>query len=490
MNPRTSTAARSAAAFDPHAFQQASRMPRLRFDADDQRIRSVARQCAQLCTVEANRCPEPAEQWAQCRSVCAALGVLPPQQSQPAQESEQQAAILRCCDPKWWRRRLRVMVAKRVETAAVRRGAVHEKGQLICTDSALERMRESRKRNSELLEAMQAVNELGECFSLADLASTSTSDNRLRRNELMTRIHGLEELCQQQGHVPLFVTITLPSRFHAVNSRTGRLNPNYDQSLPDAGNKHLCRTWARIRAAFDRLGAKPYGVRVAEPHGDGTPHWHLLVFTPAETLDEVVRIMRDQALAESPNEPGAQQRRFKVERIVPEKGSATGYIAGYVAKNVDGFKVESGKIRNDAGELESVGEPPNTLAERVRCWASLWGIRQFQFFGTPPVLLYRESRRLDEPCAVEAIEEARAPADQGQYAAHVVAVGGLCAKRCELKLRALLDKAQRLNCYGEAMPPRLRGLEAADGSGYAITREHSWTLLPPQRRSVPLDLCR
>ena len=36
--------------------------------------------------------------------------------------------------------------------------------------------------------------------------------------------------------------------------------------------------WARIRACWKRKGITAFGVRIAEPHHHGTPHWHLLIF--------------------------------------------------------------------------------------------------------------------------------------------------------------------------------------------------------------------
>lgn len=52
-------------------------------------------------------------------------------------------------------------------------------------------------------------------------------------------------------------------------------------------------------------------------------------------------MLREYALLEDSNEPGAQQYRFKVELIHPNKGSAVGYIAKYISKNIDGFGLDS-----------------------------------------------------------------------------------------------------------------------------------------------------
>ncbi|HLO96811.1 MAG TPA: replication endonuclease [Burkholderiaceae bacterium] len=129
---------------------------------------------------------------------------------------------------------------------------------------------------------------------------------------------------------------------------------------------------------------KPYGFRISEPQHDGTPHWHLLLFCPPEQVESLVETMQYYALEDSPDEAGAAQHRCDVKMIDKSRGTAAGYIAKYVAKNIDGKHV--GEDLN--------GKPATESAKRVEAWASTWRIRQFQQIGGPPVGVWRELRRV------------------------------------------------------------------------------------------------
>ena len=87
---------------------------------------------------------------------------------------------------------------------------------------------------------------------------------------------------------------------------------------------YLCKLFSRIRSKIKRDGIDYFGLRVVEPHHDGTPHWHMLFFVRPEHLDSLTDIIRDYALAEDGHEPGAQKHRFTVELIDWNKGSAVG----------------------------------------------------------------------------------------------------------------------------------------------------------------------
>ena len=65
-----------------------------------------------------------------------------------------------------------------------------------------------------------------------------------------------------------------------------------------------------------------FGFRGVEPHHDGTPHWHLLMYVKPEHKDDVIHLFRKKALELDGDEFGAKKYRFKVEEIDPTKGSA------------------------------------------------------------------------------------------------------------------------------------------------------------------------
>lgn len=53
-----------------------------------------------------------------------------------------------------------------------------------------------------------------------------------------------------------------------------------------------------------------FGFRVAEPHHDGTPHWHILVFVKPEQREDLRETFSFYALQVDGDETGAQKYRF------------------------------------------------------------------------------------------------------------------------------------------------------------------------------------
>jgi len=269
-----------------------------------------------------------------------------------------------------------------------------------------------------MLEEFIATNEEGQQYTLAELSDLSVSNPEIRRGELMLRIAGFDELAIEADHARDFWTLTCPSRFHSHRSKSGDKNPKHKGQTPRDAQEWLCKVWARVRAKLARdRGLKLYGFRVAEPHHDGCTHWHMAVFLPKKDRHYARGIMARYALEDCPEEDPRGERRF-VAKSLPDDVTAAGYLAKYIAKNIAGHAVSK----------DLLGDDINKGMLRVAAWAACWGIKQFQQIGTIPVTVWRELRRMN--CEQEGVlEEARAAADNADWAKFVRVMGGATARR-------------------------------------------------------------
>ncbi len=390
----------------------------------------------------------------------------------------------------WWTRAARVMLGRGIEAAQVDAGRVHRRAGVYVSDRNAERGRQQQQRNAQMLLDMEAENELGERVSLASMAKGSASNPWIRFCELMVTLKGLEATAETGGWVGLFVTWTLPSAYHARGAASGERNPKYERKRAREGQGRFMELWVRARAQVAKWGARWFGLRVAEPHHDGTPHWHLMVWVRPEDSARVLALLKSLALEEGADEPGAQLHRCKVEPMRPKgpdgKGGAASYLAKYVAKLTTGGQGTTSERGADGVRRDLHGKP-SEKAQRARWWASLHGIRQFQFWGIPPRGIWREARRIREPLTVAQIPQAgpaqlalfervRLSADTSDYAAHVAALGGVAVPRKGLRVQLMKELPEGPTRYGEDRGPVTIGLRLRSGLVSVLTRAHSWVL--------------
>lgn len=387
----------------------------------------------------------------------------------------------RMSDAAWWRRQLRRNVARKVEAEAIGLGMVHRFAGVYASDETVQRHGEQMRRNAAALENTIARNEEGQEYTLAELSEVGISNPAIRRAELMTRIRGFEDYAKESGHVGRFYTWTAPSRYHARLSRSGQSNPKYQGATPRDAQAVLSKQWAKARAWMNRRGLFPYGFRVAEPHHDGTPHWHMLLFIRADVADTVTKCIRDYAMEPDADEltsKEAIEARFKCVSIDWERGSAAGYIAKYVCKNIDGKKTTGEAVTFDKAEGDDYQGGAVEGAARVRAWASTWGIRQFQQIGGPGVTVWRELRRIreDEEKKVQGeLFPFWGQADKGNWHGYVRQMGGIEIARADRPVQVWREQiAGKRNRYGEEAAPEICGV-LLHGVGYE-TRVHQWEI--------------
>lgn len=368
-----------------------------------------------------------------------AVGMVCRQRGVPLPVGRDDAEVLaRAVDKAWWRRQLRKEWARRFEHTAIQLGLTGLRTDPYVSRETCLMQAAQNAENEKLLAACTATNENGDKYSLGDLAALGMGNKTLRRGELMLRIRGFEEVADDLGHVGMFWTITCPSKFHSV----GGTNPNYNGATPRDAQAYLCDVWKRIRSALNRAGIQPYGFRIAEPHSDGCPHWHMLFFVAPRSVADMEMIVTSYAMREDGDEAGAKKARVKLVHIEAGKGTAAGYIAKYVSKNIDGAGVgdhktfENGSTYVIAPDL--FGNVEITASQRVTYWSQVWGIRQFQQIGGAPVGVWRELRRIEADAVAAAPEPIRmahqacqkiasddpAVAKQASFADYLMAQGG------------------------------------------------------------------
>lgn len=139
----------------------------------------------------------------------------------------------------------------------------------------------------------------------------------------MTRIRGFENICNELGYVGEFYTLTAPSKYHAT-TKAGYRNSKWNGASPSDTQSYLTGLWARIRAKLHREEIRIFGIRVAEPHHDGTPHWHMLMFMLPEDVERVRIIIRDYAWEEDHHElrsDKAKKRAFMLRPLTRKRAA-------------------------------------------------------------------------------------------------------------------------------------------------------------------------
>lgn len=437
-----------------------------------------------LLTWEAIR--QPADQWG-------FIGELPEFKTEEVRDNWILSVMVRLLSAKWWEKRINRTWDRLQEHINIVLGKVRKGVSAYVSNVTMKVVRERKRAMMRWLAKSEVMNEQHDLvISMKDCWEASNANPVNRRNEMMVRMRGFEDYAEEQGHVGVFFTWTAPSRFHAWTQKHGGKtveNKRYEGATPRETCAYLAKLWSLTRAALKRADTPVYGFRVCEPHHDGTPHWHMLLFMRPANKWRVISTLQRYALTDDHQELVREIQglppftditpRFDWKEIDPAKGDATGYIAAYIAKNIDGEHVD--------GDQES-DTPADQGAQHACAWASWWGIRTFQQIGGAPVGVWRELRRISnakkhgdlmgppKPVLQDPrFEAARFAADNGIFRCYLQAMGGALATRAEhpIKLAHLIE--EQANAYGEDIK-RLMGLHTARLG--VRTRLTGWEVVP------------
>lgn len=390
-------------------------------------------------------------------------------------------ARMLCAD--WWYRKLWKMRCEWREEQLRAVCLVSKKASPYVSYEAVMHKREQRRKSLEFFRSHELVNEDGDTLDMEDVVNASSSNPAHRRNEMMACVKGLELIAEMRGDCAVFYTITCPSRFHSTLNN-GRPNPTWTNATVRQSSDYLVGMFAAFRKAMHKAGLRWYGVRVAEPHHDGTVHWHLLCFMRKKDRRAITALLRKFAIREDREELGNNTGpRFKSELINPRKGTPTSYIAKYISKNIDG--------RGLAGEIsKETGKSLRDNAEYVNAWASLHRVQQFRFFGIPGRQAYRELRLLagqaarqqgDKKAGVPVLDNPRldailAAADAGCFATYIMKQGGVLVPRKYHLIRTAYEINEEPTAYGDH-GIRIYGIWSPIAEGKICTHAVKWKMV-------------
>ncbi|MCL6372005.1 replication endonuclease [Pectobacterium versatile] len=378
-------------------------------------------------------------------------------------------ALARVTEPTFWTQKLWRIRCHWMGCRDTARNRVHKIISPYVSVRALREFAAAQQRMKTFLEQNELESD-GDRISLQTAYESGNSAPKNRRTELMVRLRHTGDFFTSEGYDGYFLTITLPSRYHA-NRVNGRENENCTVIDPRSGQEELSRIWRNIHRKFSRENIFSAGFRMVEPNHDGTPHWHCVIWFRPEQAQDALKIFRDrycardwETIAHNP------EIRFQATPIDPERGAAA-YCAAYVSKNIDGFQLDTD---SEAG-LSAVDG-----ATRATAWARLYRIRQFQQFGCVGATAWRELRRLRQsPDCDPTLRDFWQAADDGDFGQFIRLSrehGGVSLYRVD----ADFSGQELRNRWGEKTT-KIRGVCLSVSPLTRVqTRTRDWVIVPKQ----------
>lgn len=380
-------------------------------------------------------------------------------------------------DRAWWIRRLRreARVARNWYYAAL--GVVGLKGHVHCPKHSLRVWRQRQAAARSFASKRVIVPQGGgEPISLAEVQAAAR-DGTVARVYCMMK--ALSARARARGLVPFFLTMTLPGEWHpnpteviTVNGKMRRIRRAlWDRKTPRSwttahgpqeADAELQRRWALLRALWQRDGVDPEGFWSREPHEDGCPHQHGVVWVEADKAPAMVARMQEVF-------PG--ERGCKVDRINEDIARAETYAMYYVLKsfnaNPNDYIDPKARPANDNDGEDALGNH-----EAVRAWACERGLRRFAFIGEAHGLqrVWQTVAGWKEAPA-DASETMRAAWQAMKEGEFDAALGILAGDGDERPLRLAYE--ERTTRYGE---PRRAVVGLFDAATGEFVRRVAWTV--------------
>jgi len=195
---------------------------------------------------------------------------------------------------------------------------------------------------------------------------------------------GAEEYARDLGYGCFFITLTVPGHMHA---NPASRNNTWDGTTIKEAHNYLAQKWKKFTNDLSRKkynikmsNGDLFGYRAVEPHADGTPHWHVLLYSAHELLKGPILTLLKKHFSEKSE---ALTISFFPMDSEDESSPPISYIVKYL----------SGAVYFDSNSFASNNDE-QIKAQQVDAWKSAVRLRSFQRFGkTAPMTYWRLFRK-------------------------------------------------------------------------------------------------
>ena len=301
-------------------------------------------------------------------------------------------------DPATWRRKLRKtgLFAQGLMTATL---AMANNGKHYCSDHTTVHYVERKAKERQYL-AKKCVTFEKRDGSQKSISLLEIADQKMSAD--IAEVYAINKAYEHEAHRlnldAYFITLTLPGEYHPSPRRcNGGKNEDWTADTgPDRAGAELQKMWRNIMRDIKKipefLGA--FGMKVLEPHKDGCPHLHAMLYLPATYQKNEDGLFSYEPTEEILNEiiaryvPGEHQREVRLIQKDETGETATMSPASYVMKYILKSMKDAGDrpdllIANLKSKDPEIRQAAREELARFRhkAWLSTLGRRGFSFVG-------------------------------------------------------------------------------------------------------------
>jgi|GEM_PF-7005024 len=296
--------------------------------------------------------------------------------------------LLTPIEVKFWQKKISKTIRQNREQIAYRLGLIGKNGLKYCTNECVNEDKQDILKLEEFAKSLVMVNKLtGESFPAEEshsAKSQSYSENVCLLNELNQ--YGLNH-----NFSAALVTITVPSSMHMSYQKKSDLSPS------DVNN-YILKGWQKYMNQSTQWTSPCFSFKVIEPHEDGSPHWHIILFYPKKMQDR-----HQKALLAAFDLTSFKSKRifWNILKNDDDKENAIAYLLKKI-------KAQS------SAEIKYA-----STVSRRSAFLKVWNIRGQEFYGLPfnTKTLWRELRSKKYPFTLcKELEQLRIFATTNQFA--------------------------------------------------------------------------